>query len=69
MIERVCLGWLLLRNLRIRLTLVTVADQGGFIIILNLNADLRKSFMLVSAAPPLLPLPLALPLLEYRVAL
>jgi hypothetical protein len=69
MIERVCLGWLLLRNLRFRLTLVTVADQGGFIIILNLNADLRKIFMLVSAAPPLLSLPLALTLLEYRVAL
>jgi len=60
---------LLLRYLRIRLTLVTVADQGGFIIILNLNFDLRKSFVFVSAAPPLLLLPLSLPLLEYRVAL
>ena len=69
MLQGMCLGWLLLRYLRFRLTLVTVADQDGLIIILNLNFDLRKSFVFVSAASPLLFLLLALTLLEYWVAL
>ena len=69
MFEGMCLGWVLLRYLHFRLTLVTVADQGGFIIVLNIDFDLRKSFVVVSAAPPLLSLPLALTLLEYWMAL
>jgi hypothetical protein len=64
-----CLDCKLLRYLHFRLTLVSVADQGGFIIILNINFDLRKRFVIVSTAPPLLPLPLALTLLEYWMAL
>jgi hypothetical protein len=69
MLEGMCLGWELLRYLHLRLTLVSVADQGGFIIILNINLDLRKRFVVVSAAPPLLSLPLALTMLEYWMAL